>query len=174
MSKYIELAKKLKELADRGVGGEKQNAIAMLDSLMKKHSITMDQIEEEKTSDYFFTIEKSDKKLWHQIVKKVNYSIKTYGEFPKKLIKDYALKGNYMIFCTALEYIEIEVKYNFYKRLYSEEVDIFYSAFLKANNLLVENPNSDEEMTKEDYEEWKRINELSKKIKVGQFLKQIQ
>jgi len=49
------------------------------------------------------------------------------------------------------------------------------TAFFKANNLLIDNPNRvDKEMTLEDYENWKRVNEMSKKIKVGQFNKQIQ
>ena len=175
MSKNIELAKKLKALADKGIGGEKANAEAMLNSLMKKHNITIEEIEGEKLMDFFFKIEKVDYRFLLQIIKHVNYDIKCYGEFPKKVIKDNYLKGNYMITCTASEYIEIEAKHSFYKRLYNEEVAVFNTAFFKANNLLIDNPNRvDKEMTLEDYENWKRVNEMSKKIKVGQFNKQIQ
>ena len=59
MSKNIDLAKKLKALADRGVDGEKTNAEAMLNSLMKKHNITIEEIEGEELLDFFFKIEKS-------------------------------------------------------------------------------------------------------------------
>ena len=58
MSKNIELAKKLKALADKGIGGEKSNAEAMLNNLMKKHNITIEEIEGEKLMDFFFKIEK--------------------------------------------------------------------------------------------------------------------
>ena len=51
MSKYIELAKKLKALADRGIGGEKINAEKMLNALMKKHKISIEDIEGEKQED---------------------------------------------------------------------------------------------------------------------------
>lgn len=176
MSKNIELAKKLKALADRGVDGEKTNAEAMLNSLMKKHKITIEEIEGEKLMDFFFKIEKKDYKFLLQIIKHVNYGIKCYGEFPKKLIREHSyIKGNYMITCTASEYIEIEAKHIFYKRLYNEEVAVFNKAFFKANNLLIDLPDrEDEEMTLEDYENWKRVNEMSKKIKVGQFNKQLE
>ena len=43
-SKILEKAKKLKELADRGVGGEQDNAKDMLEKYMAKHNITMDEI----------------------------------------------------------------------------------------------------------------------------------
>lgn len=176
MSKHIDLAKKLKALAEKGIGGEKINAEVMLNALMKKHKIIIEDIESDKLEDYYFNLGKSEFTLLNQIVKHVNYSTKCYGEFTKEVIKKYFLKGNYMITCTASNYIEIEAKYNFYKRLYDEELDIFYSAFLKANNLLVDNPNKkeDKEMSFEDYEEWKRVDDMAKKITVGQFRKQLQ
>jgi len=174
MSKIIELAKKLKALSDKGVGGEKINAEAMLNALMKKHNITIEQIDGEEMIDYFFNITKNEHPMWYQIVKHINYSIKCYGEFPKKIMKGHSLKGNYMITCTASEYIEIEAKYNFYTNLYKEELDVFFFAFCKANQLLIDNPNrKDKEMSLEDYNEWKRINNMAQEIKVGQFNKQL-
>lgn len=174
MSKHLELARKLKALADRGVDGEKENAENMLNALLKKHGITIEEIEGEKLEDYFFNLEPAEHDLWFQIVKHVNYSIKSYGAFPDKLIKDAELGGNYMVKCTASNYIEIEAKYSFYKRLYAEEVEIFYLAFLRANVLLVDNPNKkDVDFTHDDYEKWKRIKGMSDKIQVGQFKKQL-
>ena len=181
MSKYIELAKKLKALAERGIDGEKQTAEKMLSALLKKHKITIEEIEDEKLEKYYFKLETGEHDLWHQIIKQVNYYIKCYGEFPKKLIKELELGGNYMIECTATNYIEIEAKYSFYKRLYNDELDIFYSAFLKANDLLVDNPNKKDngsemsiaDVNMEDYKKWKRIKDIADKITVGQFRKQL-
>ncbi len=177
MSKILELAKKLKELADRGIGGEKNTAEAMLNALLKKHKISIEEIEGDKLEDYFFTLKNNLAPLWGQIVKHVDSNIKRYGEFPAKLVKKHLLKGNYMISCTASQYIEIESKYSFYEQLYNEELKYFYSAFIKANNLLIDNPNKPfvdaEDLSEEDYERYKRIDDLSKKIKVGQFRKQL-
>lgn len=176
MSKHIELAKKLKALADRGIDGEKQTAEKMLNALLKKHKISIEEIEGEKLQKYYFKLEAIEHDLWHQIIKNVNYSIKCYGEFPKKLIKELELGGNYMIECTAANYIEVEAKYSFYKSLYNDELDIFYYAFLRANDLLVDNPNkkdSSSEISMEDYKKWKRIRDIADNITVGQFRKQL-
>lgn len=176
MSKHIDLARKLKALADKGVGGEKVTAEAMLNALLKKHKITIEEIEGEKLEDHYFTLTKEEFRLWYQIVKQVRYALKVYGEFPKKFIRQYSLDGNWMITCSASEFIEIEAKYSFYKRLFEQELDVFYSAFIKANDLLVDNPNktADKEMSMEDYLEWKRIDDMSKKIKSESFRKQLQ
>ena len=176
MSNHIELAKKLKALADKGIGGEKTTAEKMLATLLKKHKITIEQIDSEATQDYYFKLKNSEQRLLYQIIKHVHYKLNFYGEFPKDIIKKHGLKGNYMVTCTASQYIEIEAKHSFYKNLYEEEVSVFYSAFIRANGLLVDNPESkdDEEMSFEDYEKWKRVNDMAKNIKVGEFRKQIE
>lgn len=174
MSKHIDLAKKLKALADKGVGGEKTNAEAMLKELMKKHGISLTDIEDEKIEDYYFTLEENEFSLWRQIVGHVNNSIIVYGKFPKSLMKKYNLTGNYMIQCTASEYIEIEAKNNFYQRLYLEELGVFYKAFIMANHLEAKSKGKDKEMTPKELEEYYRANRMASGIKVGQFMKQLE
>lgn len=49
-SKIIELARKIKELADRGVGGEKVNATQKLADLLKKYDIAFTELEETKSN----------------------------------------------------------------------------------------------------------------------------
>lgn len=173
--KHIELAKKLKALADKGIGGEKINAEKMLSLLLKKHKLIIDDIEGEKTENYFFKIKKGDARLLNQIVKRVNHNLSLYGEFPAKKVKQLGLKGNYMTTCTAFEFIEIESMFDIYQKLYNSELNIFYSAFLKANDLLVKSPDckSTKDLTHEEYEEWLRINEMASKIKKENFRKQL-
>ena len=43
--KYLELARKLKALADKGIDGEKYNAQKQLDKIMKKYGIRMEDLE---------------------------------------------------------------------------------------------------------------------------------
>jgi hypothetical protein len=52
--KILDKAKKLKELADRGVGGEKDNAIRMLSAYMEKHNITDNELTGHKLDDNTF------------------------------------------------------------------------------------------------------------------------
>jgi hypothetical protein len=50
-NKILDKAKKLKELADRGIGGEKENAKVMLEKYMLKHNITMNEIQGHTIND---------------------------------------------------------------------------------------------------------------------------
>lgn len=52
-AKIIDKAKKLKELADRGVGGEKENAKRMYEAYKKKHNLTDEDVKgHEYTEDF--------------------------------------------------------------------------------------------------------------------------
>jgi hypothetical protein len=146
----------------------------MLSEIMTKYGLSDEDIEGEKLNEYYFNIEKSDNKFWCQVVRHVNRTIQIYGTFPKKMVKDYDLAGNSMIRCTPCEFIEIKTKFEFYIQLYNEELNIFYRAFLTANGLLVNDPDTyDKEVTEKEYEEWMRVNSMASKIKVGEFMKQI-
>lgn len=170
MSKELELAKKLKALADKGIGGEKINAEEMLQKLLKKHNISIEDLENDNIEEFFFVIpEKLHFKILWQITKNLNMAIKCYGEFTKKLIKDYNLAGNYSIHCTNSEYIEIEAKYSFYLELFKSESEIFFSAFIQANDLGIKSDEPRQKLTDKDM----RVIEMSAKVKKGNFSKQL-
>lgn len=52
-ARIIDKAKKLKELADRGVDGEKETAKRMYDAYKKKHNLTDDDVKGHKYTDDF-------------------------------------------------------------------------------------------------------------------------
>lgn len=175
MEKHILLAKKLKALSDKGIGGEKLNAEKMLQDLLKKFNIKMSDIEGEEKFDYFFKLKENEIDLWIQIVKNVNWEIKIYGEFPKKKIKELALEGNYMITCAVCEYIEIEAKYKFYSDAYKQELEIFYSGFIHANQLYSSEPPTKKvsELSEKEKEEYQRTLLMASNIKKQSFHKQL-
>lgn len=175
MSKHIELAKKIKALQEKGIDGEKINAEIMLNKIMHKHGLTTNDLEQDKINDYYFTYKPGDHKLWVQIVKRVNHKINMYGPFPDKEVKAFSLSGNYMISCTAVEYVEIETMLSVYEPLYKEELDIFFSAFCRANDLLVTKGDikSIKDLSDKELEDYIRAQELSAKIKSKTFRKQI-
>lgn len=175
MTKHIELAKKIKELAEKGIGGEKINTEKMLNDLLKKHNISIEEIEGEKLLDFYFTInDEHIFSLLFQIIKGVNLNIRCFGEIPKSKVRALKLKGNYLIECTASEFVEIESKFDFYHRIYKSELDTFLKAFIHANDLEIDNPNREvKELTQEEFKELYRIREMASKIKKGEFHKQL-
>jgi len=127
-NKATELAKKLKALAERGIGGEKINAEIALKRLLKKHNISLEDIEEETKYRRYIKVPKSKEKLFHQICANVlGRDFSVYGN-PRK-------PGFSIIDLSNSDFLEIEAKYKFYLKCYQEELDVFYLAFVQKNNL---------------------------------------
>ena len=164
MSKHIELAKKLKKLAEQGIGGEKTNAENILEAYMLKYNISHADIQDMKNNEYFMNIPQELRKLFNQIVHKVYDNLKTYHFLPEA-IKEHNLKGNTLVICTVSDWIEIDMMYNVYSKLYLEELKVFNRAFYLANNLLVDSKSSAGQTHKQDLEKEIRAYELSKQIK---------
>lgn len=173
MSKVIELAKKLKALAENGVGGEKINAQKMLESFMKKHHITSEDIESDNILEYYFKIESKYGNLFTQISKRKNREIKVYGEFPQKTIKQYRLKGNYMLECTKEEYVYISTAFDILKRLYEKELEVFYYAFCQSNDLLLDRTGDSKEPTKEEIAKIRKARLMADMIEKAKINKQL-
>lgn len=69
-TKILDKANKLKELAVRGVGGEMRNAKTMLDSYMKKHNITDDELSGHSPSSSSF-VDMTDEAFMNEMIKEI-------------------------------------------------------------------------------------------------------
>jgi len=176
MSKYIELAKKIKALADRGVDGEKDNAEKLLKEIMQKHNISIEDLEDEKIESFYFNIptysHDLEFKIFHQLTG--IFGLKTYGKFLPKTIKEYGLKGNYMIECSKIVYIEIKAKYEFYCQQFKTRLDEFFYAFCMKNNLLVPSKKTTDDINPEERKKMINAMKLSRELEADNFAKQIQ
>jgi hypothetical protein len=177
MSKYIELAKKIKALADKGIDGEKENAAKLLDSLMKKHNISMADLEDEKIEMFYFQIPSYKHDLEYRILHQLVgiFKVKLYGRFTQKVMREYNLSGNYMIECSKVVYLEIKAKYDFYCARLEKRLDEFFYAFCMKNNLLVE-PKKDKEinLSEEEKKLYRNARQISINMESDSFLKQIE
>lgn len=128
-SKLITLLKKLKALADRGIGGEKLNAERMLHDLMLLHKISIEDIEGVKKQRFDFDVPFKYDKLFWQIVSNVivdwNSRYTTYRHFKRK----------FGVEMTHAEHLEIEAKFDFYCKDFEEQMKIFTSAYILKNKL---------------------------------------
>lgn len=173
-SKQIELLKKLKALADKGVGGEATNAKTLLDKMLEKHGMSIEDLEREELQDYYFSVEGIDKKILAQCAKRVSYDIKIY-DIPVKIAKKHKLAGNVFVTCNVAQFIEIEQMFAVYSKLYKEEVKIFFSAFLAANDLLINTPEpkSFEDLTEQEKIDWRRAQAMAEKIRTETIRRQL-
>lgn len=130
----LEQIKKVKELAERGIGGEKENAKILLDKLLKKYNISFNEVNNEEKDEYIFNYKTNfDEKILIQCLLKYSKSddYLTYKQENKIKIK-----------LTKLEWLDVEASYDFYKNLFSKEIDLLFTAFINKHDIFREkNPN---------------------------------
>lgn len=128
-----DLLKKVKALAERGVGGEATNAAAILERMMKKYGITEAELGEETRERYDFEYHGIEqKKLLRQTVYKVT------GGYAYDLV--YTASGRKVktklgADCTPAEKVEIEYLFDFYKNLWEREKEAFLGAFIQKHRI---------------------------------------
>ncbi len=137
MENKNELLKKIKELANRGVDGEKDNAQRLLKQLMDKHGITDEDMESSDIINKVYDFPKPEKLFW-QILSTVS---------PKD--PDYVFlsgKKKMVIRLTASEHVDFEIKLHFYLALFKKEwkfiEENFLTSFIIANSLWSIRPTS--------------------------------
>lgn len=130
-----ERLRKIRELALRGCGGERDTAAALLDKLMKKHGITEQDLDREELQSFVFEFHGAhSKKLLLQIAYKVTgyrdrvYS-RRYVESGRKCLTEVS------IHCTEAQRAEIAFLHDFYLQLWEKEVEFFLSAFIQKHEL---------------------------------------
>jgi hypothetical protein len=166
MSKYLDLAKKLKALADQGVGGEKDNALVKLHALMYKHGITAAELEFVEVEKYAFKVPRNKKTMFVQVASTVLPSDSRWY-----------YKGNVKtviwIECTRSQFIELTLKYDFYWAAYIEERNLLQDAFIQKHKLCPppREKEKDEPLSIKEYERRKRLFKLAEGLQDREFHK---
>lgn len=123
----------LKELAERGERGEKQKAGALLNNLLFKHGMTLDDLEIEDLKWQEFKVKIFQRNFFSYIVDNVlGTAWEQYQHQEKKEIT--------YVFCSNLDAIEIEGKFEFYWRVFQRDIPAFMQAFIRANQLFPKDP----------------------------------
>lgn len=164
MSKILELAKKLKALADRGIDGEKDNAVDALNRLLKKHNISLQELEEEKIITKVFKVGRH-KQLFVQCSASISDSIKLFGHRHSKV--------KMIVDLTTSQFIELEAKFEFYKKDYEKKERQFFDAYIQSNRLFGEGKLDASKLTEEEIAEIRETLRLSQAIKKAEYFKQL-
>lgn len=127
------LLKKIRALAERGVGGEADNAEEILRRLMEKYGVSEDELDEEERRRHDFEYHgKEQEKLLRQVVFKVT------GGYAYNLVYNATgrkVKTKLGADCTAAEKVEIEFLFDFYSRLWERERKAFLEAFIQKHRI---------------------------------------
>lgn len=135
MTDQKERLKKLYALALRGVGGEKEQAQALLERLLKKYALSLDDLDEEIINEYRLEYHgKEQEKLLKQTVYKVTddahsfYTLQ-YTASGRKCRTTLGVK------CTAAQKLEIEFLFDFYTRVWEKEQEALLQAFIQKHSI---------------------------------------
>ncbi len=165
MDKVLELAKKLKALAAKGIGGEKTNADKMLKDLMKKHGIALDDIAKTEREYREFKYEPNQAHVLAQVAFSVVGAATEIKEVdPKHCI--------YYIKCTPAEFIEIQASFSFYWDAYEKSLKTFNHAFFVRNELYSKDAEPTDSALSDA--EWDKIQGMMESIDKSTMHKQIE
>lgn len=150
--RLLEKLGKVKALADRGEGGEKESAERTLATLMKRYGVTEEDLEDTKATIHWIRYKTEwERRLLRQLAYMhlgAGNSFRCVGRYTKRPRKEVGIE------CTTAQYIEIEADFSFYYAAMKEEMELFYDAFLQKNNLFPP-PELAEEPAEAEKEEWK-------------------
>lgn len=158
----LNLAKKLHALAERGVGGEKETAAAMLTRLIKKHGLSIDDVTSDHRDMRRVYIPRGCKRLFvRQVIASVLGPVDTYRSPGEQCV---------VVETTVAEHLEIFEKVEHYWKLYRDEQKVFYDAFIQANKLYTKGSGKpkdapDEPLTKEELAHPARMMQMMQHIR---------
>lgn len=123
--------KKIKALAERGVGGEKETAMRMYEDLKARYELEDEEIMLDAVALHWFGYATElEEELLTQIFYKVTGGT-TYHIYTGK----YSRRKKRGCDCTEIEAAEITLLFNFYKAELKRELEAFMVAFRSGNNL---------------------------------------
>lgn len=152
MTDQKERLKKLYALAMRGVGGEKVQAQAILDKLLKKYAMTLDDIDEEIIREYDLEYHgKEQDRILMQTVYKVTDDKSSFSHLQYNH-SGRACRTRLRVSCTAAQKVEIEFLFDFYKRLWEKEKEALLQAFFQKHRIFgnLKEGESPKELTPEE------------------------
>lgn len=129
LEKVKKLAIKLKELADRGIDGERIAAEKKLNTLLKKYELKVVDIYKNEVKRKNISFKNEDERM---IVAHVIWSVVPDAKIYRRGNQKKAICD-----LTPEQYIEIKEKSRFYLKHFNEEKSNFVVAYILKNNLTV-------------------------------------
>ncbi len=135
MSDIKERLKKLRELALRGVGGEKTSAQEILDELLKKYEISIEDLDGDTVKDFSLTYHGNEQRqLLVQTIYKVTGSTGNWCGL-RYTHSGRACRTELSVSCTEAQKAEIEFLFSFYVRLWEDEKKMLLRAFIQKHQI---------------------------------------
>ncbi len=124
---------KLHALAERGEGGEKDNAERVLAKLLAQHNLTIADLDDEAQSEVrFYFNSEYEKRLLGQVMATVLNN-------PERNVYKIKKRRQFMAEMTASEKLEAELQYSIYKLALKKLMEQTFMAFISTNDIFPTN-----------------------------------
>ncbi|MDO4989336.1 MAG: hypothetical protein Q4E45_02410 [Eubacteriales bacterium] len=135
--KNQELLRKLKALADRGVGGEKENARRILQELLDKYNIAEADLDDDILEEHTFrACGARERTLLIQTCFRVtNGDRQVYSYQNGK-----GSRSEICCNCTKAEAVRIGFEFDFFRELWKDEEKMFFLAFIQKHRIFSDKP----------------------------------
>ncbi len=147
---------KILALARGGVGGEKDNAERMLETLCKKHGVSLDELEGRGAIEthWFYVNSKHERRLIGQVVHLFVSDKERAGKCWTHKKRSRAIGFD----LTPGEHAQVKVGFETYKAAWIEQQDLFFTAFIWKNRIygLSDTGDDSPELTEEQKEKARR------------------
>ena len=141
--KNQELLRKLKALADRGVGGEKENARRILQELLDKYNIAEADLDDDILEEHIFkACGARERTLLIQTCFKVTNGDRQVYSYKKGK----GSRSEICCSCTKAEAVRIGFEFDFFRELWKDEEDLFFRSFIQKHRIFDNKPGEGKEL----------------------------
>lgn len=144
-----EQLRKIQALAEKGVGGEAENARRMLERLCEKHGVSPESLVSNEETVHRFPI--VDARRW-ELFKSCAFFVLRRNE-----IKFWKKRKAVEMRLTEVDAIDLRACFTHYSRAYVEEEELFFDAFVHKNRIYGPPSESPEEPAPIDRERLERL-----------------
>ena len=138
-----ELLLKLKSLSEQGNGGEKENATDMLNNALKKHGLTLEDLEKEEKEGRTFKIkDRGDSSI---ILAQCIWDV-----VPNAEIKQNTKKLEMYCYLNASDFVEVSEKYKHYYNIWLKEKKEFLTAYILRNKIGLSESSGESNLSEEE------------------------
>jgi hypothetical protein len=138
-----ELLLKLKALSEQGNGGEKENATDMLNKVLKKHGLTLEDLEKEEKDIRTFKIkDRGDSSI---ILAQCIWDV-----LPNAEIKQNTKKLEIYCYLNTSDFVEVSEKYKHYYNIWLKEKKEFLTAYILRNKIGLSESSGESNLSEEE------------------------
>lgn len=154
----------LLELSERGIGGEKHNAISRLSKMLKKYNLSIKKMHE-KTLKTRVCIS-FDNEFEERLIRQIAWSLDIHGCVT-------APRNTFIFTCSPIQAADLQCRFNVYKEELMREMELTLESFIHANLIFPDKVLNNPDLDKIDPDEERSERMVSRALSMSDLTKDL-